>query len=91
MNKTDLAERVAERHGLAKTKARAIVDDIFSEITEALRSGDTVAIDKFGRFKPSQRAARKGRNPRTGKEINIAASTSAGFSAAKSLKDRLNG
>lgn len=90
MNKTDLANRIADAHEISKTKAREIVDDVFDQITTALHSGERVSLDKFGNFKLNERAARTGRNPQTGKEIQIAASRGAGFSAAKALKDRLN-
>ena len=91
MNKTDLANKLADSHDLTKTKAKEIVNDVFDHITKSLKTGEAVAIDGFGRFKPNARAARKGRNPQTGKEINIPASKGAGFTAAKGLKDSLNG
>lgn len=90
MNKTDLANVIADRHDLAKVKAKALVDDVFTQISQALERGESVAIDRFGRFKPTQRKARKGRNPQTGKEIKIPASRSASFSSSKTLKDSLN-
>jgi DNA-binding protein HU-beta len=91
MNKTDLANRIAEKHGVAKERAREIVDDVFSQIADALASGETVAIDKFGRFKANDRPARKGKNPKTGAPIDIPATRAAGFSASKHLKSSLNG
>ncbi|HET8656670.1 MAG TPA: HU family DNA-binding protein [Longimicrobiaceae bacterium] len=91
MNKTDLANHLADAHDLTKSKAKEIVNDVFDRITHSLKSGEAVAIDGFGRFKPNSRAARKGRNPQTGKTIDIPASKGAGFTAAKGLKDTLNG
>ena len=94
MNKSELIQDVAERTGLARSQVSTVIDALFNSengaIISALRKGDNVGITGFGSFRTSQRAARKGRNPQTGKEINIAASTAAGFSAGKGLKDSLN-
>ena len=86
MNKGDLINEVAK---IVKTKkeAQATVDCIFSEITKALKKGETVQIIGFGSFKVSKRKARKGRNPQTGEVINIAARTVPKFVAAKALKE----
>lgn len=95
MNKTELAGRLAEKTGLAKAQANQVVDALFSAdngiIIETLKGGENIALTGFGSFKTSERAARKGRNPRTGKEIDIAASKNVNFSAGKSLKDSLQG
>lgn len=90
MNKSDLADRIAGKHGLSKASAKRIVDDVFDDIGDALASGKDVAIDRFGKFRTSMRKARKGLNPRTGKPITIKASKNAAFKAAKRLKDRIN-
>lgn len=90
MNKSELADRIAGKHGLTKAGAKRIVDDVFDDIGAALASGKDVAIDRFGKFRTSVRKARKGLNPRTGKPITIAASKNAAFKAAKGLKDRIN-
>ena len=86
MNKADLVNEVAK---VLKTKkdAQAAVDCIFSSITKALGKGDAVSLVGFGTFKVAQRKARKGRNPQTGAEINIAASKVPKFSAGKALKE----
>lgn len=94
MNKTEFTDRVAERTGLAKSQVGTVIDAIFNTddgvIAQALKGGDSVSLTGFGSFKTSQRAARKGRNPQTGKEIDIAASTGVNFSAGKGLKDSVN-
>jgi DNA-binding protein HU-beta len=90
MNKKELADRLAGKHGFSKAKAKEVVDDVFDEIADALSKGKDVAIDRFGRFKTSMRKARKGINPRTGKPVDIKASKNAAFKAAKKLKDSVN-
>lgn len=86
MNKSDLINKVAE---VVKTKkeAQEAVDILFSSITDALRSDDTVTIVGFGSFKISKRSARKGRNPKTGEEIDIKAANVPKFIPGKALKD----
>lgn len=92
MNKSELAQKLAERTNLSKSEATKAVDALFATngiISEALRSGGKVQITGFGSFETRSREARTGRNPRTGKEIQIAASTSAAFRAGKGLKDAI--
>lgn len=93
MNKSELVQRLADRSNLSRAEATRAVDALFSAddgiIAESLRSGDKVQITGFGSFEPKKREARKGRNPRTGKEIDIKASTSAAFRVGKRLKDAL--
>ena len=95
MNKTELAQQLAARAEMSRAEATRAVDALFSVdngiIAEALRGGDKVQITGFGSFETKKREARKGRNPRTGKEISIAASTSAAFRIGKRLKDALGG
>jgi DNA-binding protein HU-beta len=90
MNKNDLIETLAEQHELTKTFARDLVDSVFQTITEAAQRGEEVAIFGFGRFRVAERQARKGRNPRTGEAIKIAASKNLKFDTARSLKSTLN-
>lgn len=90
MNKNELADGIAQRTGLAGTQARQALESALELISDELASGGDVSIAGFGKFSVSNRAARQGRNPATGETINIAASKSAKFSAAKALKDRLN-
>ncbi len=90
MTKNDLADGIAQRTGLAGTQARQALETALELISDELASGGEVSIAGFGKFSVSNRAARQGRNPATGATIQIAASKSAKFSAAKGLKDRLN-
>lgn len=90
MNKNELISRVAEVNETTKKAAGEQVDAIVAVITEALASGEEVAISGFGKFSVTERAAREGRNPATGETIQIAASKSPKFKAAKALKDSVN-
>lgn len=90
MNKAELIKKLKEEAGLATlAQAEAAYERLFANIAEALKSGDTVAIAGFGSFKTVKRAARKGRNPQTGAEIQIPASTAVKFTPGKALKDSL--
>ena len=86
-NKAELVSNVATATGLTKKDATAAVDAVFSSIQASLAKGEKVQLIGFGNFEVRQRAARKGRNPATGKEIKIAASTAPRFKAGKVLKD----
>jgi DNA-binding protein HU-beta len=90
MTKNDLADKVAERTGLAPSQARQALEATIETVSDELAAGGEVAIAGFGKFSISNRAARQGRNPATGATINIAASKAAKFSAASALKSRLN-
>ncbi|MFD3446111.1 HU family DNA-binding protein [Microbacteriaceae bacterium 4G12] len=87
MNKTDLINAVAEAGSLSKKDATKAVDAVFESILEALKNGDKVQLIGFGNFEVRERAARKGRNPQTGEEIEIAASKVPAFKPGKALKD----
>lgn len=91
MKKNELVADVAERAGLSKSDAGKAVDAVFQSITGALKSGDDVRVTGFGTFVTTERAASKGRDPRTGKEIDIKAAKVPKFRAGKPLKDELNG
>ncbi len=95
MNKSEMVQQLSARADLSRAEATKAIDALFSVengiIAEALRGGDKVQITGFGSFETKKREARKGRNPRTGKEISIAASTSAAFRIGKRLKDALGG
>ena len=90
MNKAELIEAVSTQAGLQKADATRAVDAVFETITSALKTGDSVALIGFGTFVVKGRAARAGRNPRTGETIEIAASNVPGFKAGKGLKDAVN-
>lgn len=87
MNKTELINAVAEASELSKKDATKAVDAVFDTILDALKDGDKVQLIGFGNFEVRERAARKGRNPQTGKEIDIPASKVPAFKAGKALKD----
>ena len=86
MNKSDLSSHVASQVSLSKAAADNVVNTVFSAISDALARGETVAIAGFGTFTTKSRAARQGRNPRTGEAITIAASNVPSFKAAKALR-----
>lgn len=86
-NKADIIEKVAEATGLTKKDATVAVDTVFSTIQESLAKGEKVQLIGFGNFEVRERAARKGRNPQTGAEIQIPASKVPAFKAGKALKD----
>ena len=87
MNKTDLINAVAEQADLTKKEAGLAVDAVFESIQSSLSKGEKVQLIGFGNFEVRERAARKGRNPQTGKEIDITASKVPAFKAGKALKD----
>ncbi|MDO6707857.1 MULTISPECIES: nucleoid-associated protein HU-alpha [unclassified Photobacterium] len=87
MNKTQLIDLIAEQADLTKAQAKDALESTLGGITEALKSGDQVQLIGFGTFKVNHRAARTGRNPQTGKEIQIAAANVPAFVAGKALKD----
>jgi len=91
MNKSDLTASVAEAAGINKAAADKAIDAVFDAITGALKKGDDVRLVGFGTFSVSERAAREGKNPRTGEAIRIAASKAPKFTAGKGLKDTVNG
>ena len=90
MNKTQLIDVVATKTDLIKKKAEEVVNAVNEAITEALKAGDKVQIIGFGTYEVKERAAREGRNPKTGETITIAASKAPAFSAGKALKDAIN-
>ncbi|MFV2057706.1 MAG: HU family DNA-binding protein [Thiohalomonadales bacterium] len=90
MNKSELVDAVAESAELSKAAASKAVDGFISAITGALAQGDQVALVGFGTFLVRDRAARTGRNPRTGEEIQIPAAKNPAFKAGKALKDAVN-
>ncbi len=90
MNKTELIDSVAEEASVSKAEAGRIVDAVFSSIAGALKKGEAVTLVGFGTFQVRTRAARTGRNPKTGDTITIAASKNPAFKAGKALKDAVN-
>ena len=90
MNKTQLIEAVAAKADIKKKDAEAAVNAMTAAIAEALKAGDKVQLVGFGTFEVKERAAREGRNPKTGEKITIAASKHPAFTAGKALKDSVN-
>ena len=90
MNKAELIDAVADSADISKAAAARAVDGMVTAITGALQSGDQVAMIGFGTFSVKDRAARTGRNPRTGEAIQIKASKNPVFKAGKALKDAVN-
>ena len=91
MNKNDLVGSVAEKSDLSKTDAAKAVDAVFETITGALKTGDEVRLVGFGTFAVTARAQTKGRNPRTGQPVQVAAKKVPFFKAGKELRERING
>jgi DNA-binding protein HU-beta len=89
MNKSDLIEAVAEAADISKAAAGRAVDGMTDAIAAALKGGDTVSLIGFGTFAVKERAARTGRNPKTGAAIEIGASRSPAFKAGKAFKDAI--
>ena len=90
MNKTHLVAAVAEQACLSKKDAEAAVKAFTDVVAEALKAGDKIQLVGFGTFEVSERAAREGRNPRTGETMTIEASKTPKFKAGKALKDLVN-
>lgn len=91
MNKTDLVVEVAKKAEITKKAAGKAVDAVFDVIAGAVASGEKVQVIGFGLFEPRERKERKGRNPQTGEEIIIPATTAVGFKPGKQLKESVAG
>lgn len=90
VRKGDLVAFVSEQTGLSKKVSEDVLGAVLQGIQVAVNEGKKVSLPSFGVFTPKLRSARKGRNPKTGEEIQIAASISPGFTAAKAWKESLN-
>jgi DNA-binding protein HU-beta len=90
MNKGDLVEKVAQDCSISKAMAEQALNSIMDAISEAVSAGDKVTLIGFGTFSVSERAAREGRNPQTGKKINIPAKKIVKFKAGSKLADAAN-
>ncbi|MDD2884319.1 MAG: HU family DNA-binding protein [Dechloromonas sp.] len=90
MNKTELIDQIADAADISKLAAGRALDAAVDAIKDALKNGDTVSLIGFGTFYVGERAARTGRNPRTGKTLEIKAAKSPKFRAGKGLKDAVN-
>lgn len=90
MNKSELVDAIASEAGLTKDQATKAINAFVSSVQGALERGDDVVLVGFGTFSVKERAARTGRNPKTGEPLKIAASKVPGFKAGKGLKDAVN-
>lgn len=90
VNKSDLVDAIAKSADISKAAAARALDATVESIKKALKKGDTVSLVGFGTFKVGKRAARTGRNPRTGETIKIKAAKVPKFTAGKGLKDAVN-
>ncbi|MBE9504498.1 MAG: HU family DNA-binding protein [Proteobacteria bacterium] len=90
MTKSELVSQIASEAGISKAAAEKALKSVTDGVTGALKKGDKVSLVGFGTFDVSKRAARKGRNPQTGAEIQIKASNVPRFKAGKTLKDAVN-
>ncbi|WP_448873187.1 HU family DNA-binding protein [Desulfobulbus propionicus] len=87
MNKTELIDKVAKESALSKAVAEQVVNSVLSAVAEAMKMGDKVTLVGFGTFSVSERAAREGRNPKSGETINIPAKKVVKFKAGSKLKE----
>lgn len=90
MNKTELVAAIADKAGISKKDADAVVAAFTETVTKELKKGGKVQLVGFGTFEVSKRAARTGRNPQTGAEMKIPASKAPKFKAGKAFKDAIN-
>ena len=90
MNKTELVDAIAKQADITKAQAAKALEAFLDAVSSTLQKKDKVTLIGFGTFETRERSARTGRNPQTGKEIKIAASTSPVFKAGKKLKESLN-
>lgn len=90
MNKGQLISKIAEDASLTKAQATSALEAVIDGVTGTLKAGDKLTLVGFGTFSISARAARKGRNPQTGAEINIAAKNVVKFKAGKELSSKVN-
>ena len=87
----EIADTIATEHGLTKVQAKAIVESVLKQITDAAKSGAETNLPGFGKFKVKETPEREGRNPATGAAMKIAASKKLTFTPGKAVKDALNG
>ena len=89
MTKPELVNRIAEKTGLDKKHASNVIAALITTITDELKAGEKIAIPNIGTFEVRERAARQGRNPRTGEAVEIAAKRVPAFKPSKVLKDAI--
>jgi nucleoid DNA-binding protein len=91
VKKKDIANEVARQAGVSKTDAQTIVDTVLDSLVDSLQRGEGIELRGFGTFRFHQRASRRGRNPKTGAEVNIPARSAIRFRPGKELTELLNG
>jgi DNA-binding protein HU-beta len=91
MNSKELVAMVAKNTGITKKNVNLVLDDIKATIAQTVASGEKVVLVDFGVFETTKRKARKGRNPKTGEELEIEAKKVVSFSAGRGFKDAVNG
>lgn len=91
MNKSDLIDKVSDTMGVARRDGEAAVNAVIHAVMSEVKAGRKVAITGFGAFSPSHRKARRGRNPRTGEPVKMAASKSVRFAPGTTFKKVVNG
>lgn len=91
MNKSELIDLIAAQADISKAAAGRALEALIGGVTKTLKKGDSVSLVGFGTFAVTKRAARVGRNPRTGADIKIKASKVPKFRPGKALKDAING
>lgn len=89
MNKAELVDAIAEKAGVTKKEADAVLSAVIETIVESVAGGDKVALVGFGSFEKRHRKEREGRNPKTGEAMTIAATSVPAFSAGKSFKEKV--
>ena len=87
--KADLVDKIADLTGLPKTRVAMVYDHVFESIGESHKDGDKVSVPNFGTFQVSERPAREGRNPATGKKITIPARKYPAFKVGKTMKEKV--
>ena len=87
MNKSELTKKITIKTGMSEKEINAAINALTEAVTDALKDGDKVALTGFGTFEVKERAARTGKNPRTGETVEIAAKRIPAFKPAKALKD----
>ncbi len=90
MTKAELVAKIAEQAGITKVQAEKALGSVVEAVVDVVKDGDSINVTGLGTFSLAEREARKGRNPQTGEEIDIPASKSMKFKAAKAVKDALN-
>ncbi|OYX63322.1 MAG: integration host factor [Sphingomonadales bacterium 32-64-17] len=91
MTGSDIVEALSASQGITKADAKKYLDAVLGLIADAAAKGEEVSLNGFGKFRVRKSAAREGRNPQTGETMVIRASKRVGFTAAKALKDKVNG